>query len=215
MTLISAPSSSSRRLHLRRAVQIDCDVQSPLWDGSLAYRAEDLSPLGMWLPSQLPLSEGDQLVVSFRPPRWPRRARPVTARAEVVRVALARRRRDGFSSGMGLCFTELAEEQRRLMEQLLRGLPPPLPQQRVVSANAVAARAKLAEGLYFEAEAPLLTFGRPAGPVAGPRHRTPARSFVERLQVLRRRPRALTLPGLHAGLQAGPQASDSSQSLRR
>jgi len=171
----------SRRGALRRAVQLECAIQSPLWEGSAFYLATDLSPEGLWLSTNLALELGDQLIVSFRPPRWPDWAWPVTALAEVVRVSLPRRRGDRQPSGMGVRFSEIDPDASQQMAQLMRGLPPPLPRQLPPPPARDAelpTALVLDDGTCFElrAESELLTAGRPAqlGVSARPRASAPA-----------------------------------------
>jgi hypothetical protein len=87
----------------------------------------DLSSDGAWLATDLPVEVGEQLVLTFRPPRWPAGVRPVRLRAEVVRVSLPRRRGDLRAAGMGIRFLGLDPALRATLATTLRGLPPPLP----------------------------------------------------------------------------------------
>lgn len=116
----------SRRSSLRRAVRLETDVLCDIWDTRVPLLATDLSDEGLWLQSQLPLEVGEQLIVSFRPPRW-QGQEPITALAEVARVGMYRRRPDRASSGMGLRFVELDDTLSVALRESLRGLPPPLP----------------------------------------------------------------------------------------
>ena len=141
-------------------------MQSPLWEGSAFYQATDLSPEGLWLSTNLALELGEQVVMSFRPPRWPEWAWPVTALGEVVRVSLPRRRGDRHPPGMGVRFNEIDPDACQQMAQLLRGLPPPLPRRLPppVSVDPEPPHALvLPDGTCFElrAESELLTAGRP------------------------------------------------------
>jgi hypothetical protein len=115
----------SRRA-LRRAVHLECDVVSPWWDEPIAHRATDLSPHGIWLESQFPLSLGDVAVLTFRPPRWRERAE-VIAFGAVRRVELRRRASDPRASGMGIEFLDLDDDEASELARTLVGLPPPLP----------------------------------------------------------------------------------------
>jgi hypothetical protein len=162
-------SSPYRRSSLRRAVSLDCDVRSKLWDGPAPHRVRDLSPEGLWLDSDLPLATGDALVLVFRPPRWPRHLHPVSALAQVVRVGRGRRRHQPDPGGMGLRFVDLRPSDRHLLTHLLRGLPPPLPRapRPLPPSSARPHVLTLEDGpqVAFRAEAPLLTAGtaRPLG----------------------------------------------------
>jgi hypothetical protein len=197
----------SRRGALRRAVQLECSIRSPLWDGDAWYLATDVSPHGMWLSTDLALELGEPLMLSFRPPRWPEWCWPITAFGEVVRVSLSRRRSDQEgAAGMAVRFTEIDPVAREEMALLLRGLPPPLPHRRslplAIDPNLPQVLL-LDDGSCFElrAEGALLTAGRKVAPsVAAPasadaadsakpparRRRTRAR---KRARELTRRPR--------------------------
>lgn len=118
---------SSRRGALRRAVRMCCVVRSSLWDGAAPHLMTDLSSDGAWLATDLPVEVGEQLVLTFRPPRWPTGTRPVRLRGEVVRVELPRRRGDLRPAGMGVRFLGLDPAMRAKLASTLRGLPPPLP----------------------------------------------------------------------------------------
>jgi PilZ domain-containing protein len=119
--------TGSRRRSLRRAVQLEADVWSELWEGAVALQLSDLSLHGAWLDSELALSVGDSVQLCFTPPRWMGLPR-LEASARVVRVSLLRRRRDlGQRAGMGLCFTDLSDVSLRCLDYALRGLPPRLP----------------------------------------------------------------------------------------
>jgi hypothetical protein len=76
----------------------------------------------MWLESPFPQEVGDELVVSFAPPRW--RGPSLVALAEVRRADAHRRSR---RAGMGLAFVDLRDDDRDDLAAALRGLPPPLP----------------------------------------------------------------------------------------
>src|SRR5262245_20290159 len=104
MPLISV-TPPSRRHTVRRAVDLACMARGDLWNGRLRFQARDLSPDGLWLATPFALDPGSELVLSFRPPRWPVGCFPVIAVGEVVRVDLRRRRSDSRPAGLGLRFT--------------------------------------------------------------------------------------------------------------
>jgi len=157
---------------VRRAVQIGCTVRSELWDGPAPFLAVDLSQDGLKLCSPLALPEGQEVVVTFTPPRWPDESGPLNVLARVAHVALPRRRTDALvglpgEAGMGLSFVQLDAAQRALLGLVLRGLPPRLPPvQRPSEAELVLDELETVlshDGLRIslEAEAPLLTAARP------------------------------------------------------
>lgn len=180
--LATMDSSSSRRRALRRAVRMECVALSALWDDTAALVATDLSPHGLWLSTELPLEVGEELVLSFRPPCWPKWGAPLSVLARVARVGLPRRRGDAGPPGMGLSFLDLDTEAGQRMASLLRGLPPPLPLEKPAAArlersDAAAETTMLADGLEVElcAEAPLLTAGRARRATVAP---APAKTLV-------------------------------------
>lgn len=162
MRLMMPPS---RRHSVRRAVDLPCAVRSELWSGPLPLSARDLSPDGLWLSSPLALDPGSQLVLAFRPPRWPLGRWPVLALGEVVRADLRRRRSDAGAPGMGVRFIDIADADRDRMHATLRGLPPPLPRrprpERIVRVDTETTFA-LDDGqaITFGPLGPLLTLGR-------------------------------------------------------
>jgi PilZ domain len=206
----SIASVGSRRSALRRAVRMECQVLSALWDEIAPLMATNLSPYGLWLDSGLALDEGDEVVVSFRPPGWPDHGWPVTVMAEVVRVQLSRRQADSGPAGMGLRFIDLDPQEGARMSGLLRGLPPPLPPPRA-AAEAVLQ----VDGFELEwrAEGPLLHAVRaPKAPLATATRppRASAAPIAQRLRVrahaVRRRFRPrLPLPAPAPAVAATPR----------
>lgn len=165
-------SEAHKRSVVRRAVQIGCSVRSELWDGPAPFLAVDLSPDGLRLCSPLALPEGQDVVVTFTPPRWPQESGPLNVLARVAHVALPRRRSDSLlglpgEAGMGLSFLHLDPAQRALLGLSLRGLPPPLPAVRVnEQAERVIEELETVlvhDGLSisFHAEGSLLSAARP------------------------------------------------------
>lgn len=114
------------RRAVRRAVHVDCEVVSRFWDDSIPHLATNLTPDGVWIESSLPLEVGEDVVLTFRPPRW-EQGREVTCFGTVRRVDLRRRTSDPRSAGMGIEFLDIAEHDREDLARSLRGLPPPLP----------------------------------------------------------------------------------------
>jgi PilZ domain len=116
----------TRRRSLRRAVAVECDLHSNVWDGTVALEATDISNEGLWIETPYALSEGEELVVSFDLPGARENGR-FWAVAEVARVGLFRRQSDEQPSGMGLVFTYFCEADRLRLRAALQGRPPPLP----------------------------------------------------------------------------------------
>jgi hypothetical protein len=117
----------TRRRSVRRAVKLECNLESESWDGIVVLPATDLSNEGLWLESPYTLDEGEEVVVSFELPGEGEPGR-VWAIAEVARVGLWRRRGDDTRPpGMGIAFTYFSEDDRARLRSALAGLPPPLP----------------------------------------------------------------------------------------
>lgn len=125
---LSPSSLPCRRSALRRAVDLECNVRAELWDGALPHRARDLSPHGLWLDTDLPLEVGEEVLVSFRPPRGSGLEWPVITRGAITRVGMHRRRVDTRPAGMGVAFLDLDDHDRRRLARALIGIPPPIPQ---------------------------------------------------------------------------------------
>lgn len=203
--LAAMPSRPSRRRVLRRAVQLDCQVLSDVWQGAAPHRVTDLSAEGLWLSTPLALDAGEELLITMTPPRW-KHEDPLVAMGEVMRVGLYRRHDELGQSGMGVRFTDMDEGHRRMLEQSLRGLPPPLPARPRAAKLSDAAR-ELIESrpsmlllddgpILMRAEAELLTASR--RPL-----RTPAVVTQGLAQVIELRPRGrLRRAGTRPSLQA-------------
>jgi len=127
-----------RRRAVRRAVHVDCEVVSRFWDDSIPHLATDLTPDGIWIESMYPLEVGEDVVLTFRPPRW-EESRAVTCFGTVRRVELRRRTSDPRASGMGIEFLDISDADQSELMRSLRGLPPPLP----ASAERQRAREEL------------------------------------------------------------------------
>jgi len=185
-------SANQRRRSLRRAVQLECALVSDLWEDSAPHLATDLSIEGAWLCSALPLEPGTEVVVSFRPPRWPWKAPPLTTLAEVARVGMPRRRDDHQPAGMGLSFVAMDDAERERLAAALRGLPPPLPGLAGLAPRVtpgIEETQLVVDGVpaSFTALGPLLTGGRPRA-IAPLAPRVPSASPPRRVRSYRYRP---------------------------
>ena len=118
----------SARVALRRAVEVECEVVSDSFEEPVMHRAKDLSTHGAFLESSLLLEEGAELILSFRPARYPLPT-PMTVVGRVVRVSVPRRAGDAGRPGMGVRFVELDYDELLALEHALRGVPPPIPKQ--------------------------------------------------------------------------------------
>ncbi|MEY4514991.1 MAG: hypothetical protein RLZZ450_7113, partial [Pseudomonadota bacterium] len=110
--------SRGKRRSLRRAVALECTLQSELWDEALTLPASNLSIDGVWIETQLSLDLGDELIVSFTPPGLAAH-HIVWAAAKVVRVGSFREDDPAQAPGMGLSFTYCSEHHRRLLARSL------------------------------------------------------------------------------------------------
>lgn len=162
------------RRAVRRAVRLDCEVESRLWTGFLAFAATDLSPYGLWVETDFPLVAGEAVSVRLAPPRWPAWTQPIEVEARVARASLSRRRGERRRSGMGLAFQNLPPVNAGLLALALRGLPPPLPRRALPDVSCASLPATTVPtlptletdfaGLHFRAIGPFLTAGRIVAP---------------------------------------------------
>jgi len=112
------------RRSLRREIECDCHLMSDLWDGAVRHPMRELSDEGMWIESDLPLQEGEAVVVRFD---LPRERRTIYASGRVARARLRRRRQDRERSGMAIELTNLRAEERASIARSIAGMPPPVP----------------------------------------------------------------------------------------
>jgi hypothetical protein len=113
------------RRGLRRAVALECEAWSEAWDEPAPLCATELSPYGAWLETSYPLELGDWLVLSVR---LRPKAKELFVEGRVRRVELRRRITDKRRAGMGVEFVDLAPTLRLVLDDVLRGTPPPLPE---------------------------------------------------------------------------------------
>lgn len=109
----------------RRAVDLACDLIIDRWDQPVQSHCVDLSPYGMLLETTFPVDDGEQVMLSFRPP---------ASSKEVILFARVRHvRRDPAAidvDGVGLEFENTTVWEQQKLAAALKGLPPPLPGQR-------------------------------------------------------------------------------------
>lgn len=114
------------RQELRRAVSLEADLITERWERPRRHRVIDLSPRGMCVAAGTRLEPGERLVVSFTPPGW-----WVLGELELfARVRRSVPRHGERPATVGLEFLDLPWGARGQLDHQLRGLPPPLPQQR-------------------------------------------------------------------------------------
>ena len=114
LDVLARPSESRRAS--RRAVELSCDVVSYYSDEPEAHVATNVSPLGMWIDTAMPLHPGAELVVGFRPPHY--EGPELLVFATVARVVTGRRRSDRGRLGMAVEFSDLSSSQREAMASL-------------------------------------------------------------------------------------------------
>jgi hypothetical protein len=122
--MVSTLVHARQRRALRRAVPIECQVVRERDFRLVASRGVDLSPLGMLVLAHARVLTGEPVVVSFRLPgtgEW------FDAEATVARVVHGRRPTDKRRRCFGLAFEAIEEHTRALLEEALRGVPPPIP----------------------------------------------------------------------------------------
>jgi len=112
------------RAAARRAVNLPCDLLVAEWDRPIASRCTDLSPVGMYLETSFPVFEDKVVAVCFTPPGC-RTELSLFGRVRHVSCVDDDSARDRF--GVGLRFAAVTDDERRLLAEALRGLPPRLP----------------------------------------------------------------------------------------
>lgn len=111
------------RRAFRRFVRLDCQVVRERDFRLVADLALDLSTQGMLVRAKVPVLTGEEVIVSFKPPRcnqW------FDAEAIVARVLHGRRPGD-LGPCLGLEFVGVGPEDQALLFQHLRGMSAPDP----------------------------------------------------------------------------------------
>lgn len=111
------------RREVRRAISITCQVVRERDFSLVAEKALDLSPDGMLVATDVDLSPGENVFVSFRATElgiW------FDSEAAVARVIRGRRPGDR-GKGIALRFSTLSRVKRLILRNHLRRIPPPVP----------------------------------------------------------------------------------------
>jgi hypothetical protein len=116
--------NANERFEVRKAYKGRVDLVAALWDQSVTYLCEDLSPRGTFLETSFPLSIGETVVCSFRLPGCDKE---YDLFGRVVRVEMPRRKSDSGRCGMGIRFVGISPRERLGIRSSLRATPPPLP----------------------------------------------------------------------------------------
>lgn len=113
----------SARRTTRRGIEIGCELFSQR-GGSRRERVLDLSPDGARISTEVPLFRGEEVLLSFVAPGA--MDDRISTMCRVVHAG-------GGSSIVGVSFLELPKHAQHEMRRRLRGVPPPLPSQRMKS----------------------------------------------------------------------------------
>jgi hypothetical protein len=115
-----------KRFEVRRKTQIPIEVITSLWDEPLKLVAEDLSPRGTYVISEMMPNLGEHIVCAFLLPKI---GEELTYFGEVSRINWFRRKTDKGMPGFGVSFLDTTPMDRIKIREALQGLPPPLPMQ--------------------------------------------------------------------------------------
>ncbi len=114
---------ASLRRTIRKYVRLDCAVIREHDFRVVAELALDLSTFGMLARAKMPVLTGEELIVSFKPPRS---NRWFDAEATVTRVIHGRRPGDSGVC-LGIEFHNVSVDDQHMLFQQLRGLDRPEP----------------------------------------------------------------------------------------
>jgi Tfp pilus assembly protein PilZ len=113
------------RYEVRKARRTDAEIISGLWDEPLPMLATDLSPAGLFIPTDILLEPGEIVVACFC---LPGHREEFQLFGEVAWVAMSRRATDADQlAGMGVRFVKTRPIERLVIRATVRDLPPPLP----------------------------------------------------------------------------------------
>ncbi len=121
------------RFEVRKARRTETDLIASLWDEPVPLQATDLSPAGLFIPSEILLEPGEVVVACFS---LPGHREEFQLFGEVAWVSVPRRATDPDGmAGMGVRFVKTKPLERLTIRQSLRRLPPPLPFRHKVPAT--------------------------------------------------------------------------------
>lgn len=112
-----------KRFEIRRKTQIPIEVITSMWDEPVKLIADDLSPRGTYLVSEMMPNLGEHIVCSFQLTPGEEH----TYFGEVSRVNWLRRSTDLGMPGFGVEFLDTTPFARIKIREALESLPPPLP----------------------------------------------------------------------------------------
>jgi hypothetical protein len=113
-----------KRFEIRRRAQIPVEVITSLWDEPIKLVADDLSPRGTYLISEMMPNLGEHIICAFQ---LPKQDEEHTFFAEVSRVNWLRRKTDTGMPGFGVEFLDTTPLSRIRIREAITALPPPLP----------------------------------------------------------------------------------------
>ncbi|MSP25106.1 MAG: PilZ domain-containing protein [Myxococcales bacterium] len=108
------------RRSTRHAVELSCELVSHYGDAPESRKCTDVSQLGMWIETDMPLHPGSELVVGFRPPAF--EGPELLVFATVTRVRTGRKKSDRGTIGMGVEFRDLSRTESAILGDCLAGL---------------------------------------------------------------------------------------------
>lgn len=112
------------RYEVRKALPTSIDLISQHWDEPIELIASDISPAGLFIPSDILLEAGEPVVACFKVNGHKQEFQLF---GDVIWVAVPRRATDVGVAGMGVRFVKTKPLERLTIRQSLRRLPPPLP----------------------------------------------------------------------------------------
>ena len=116
---------SDPRFEVRKSRRTVTELISTMWDEPIPMLATDLSPAGIFIPSDLLIEPGEIVVACFN---LPGHTEEFQMFGEVAWVSIPRRATDPFgSAGMGVNFVKTKPIERLTIRESVRCLPPPLP----------------------------------------------------------------------------------------
>lgn len=115
---------SDGRFEVRKARRTDTELIASLWDEPIPMLATDLSPAGLFVPSDLLLEPGEVVVACFA---LPGHREEFQIFGEVAWISMPRRATDPGPAGMGVRFLKTRPIERLTIRESLRLVPPPLP----------------------------------------------------------------------------------------
>lgn len=115
---------SDTRFEVRKAKTTTVELICQHWDEPLEIAASDISPGGLFIPSDILLETGEPVVACFH---MPGHHQELQLFGDIIWVALPRRATDSGAAGMGVRFVKTSPLERLTIRHSLRGVPPPLP----------------------------------------------------------------------------------------